>query len=656
MALIQNGISNQKVSSYNNVMESESKAFAALSKLQEARQTAFEEKLSKQRQKLSDKEIKKKEEQEIKLQEKLYKKQLAQLQKYFAQKKKLDSASDKVDIYEQQKRAQEELKARARTVMKMSKKERQALGITDDEYKAAKEVANNFRDNVTALSNLAKKLTSQIETIASYQSRWNTRLQGTGLRYEGFTGLAARLQGTVGMSPLVQLKDVYKNLDTLLDKGITYNVEQRAFLETIKDKIANTFDVANGTLLQLVRVQQADTSAARLGLEANLTRYFNAMYNNTEYLYNQFDSVSSQLYEATSQLSATEGVAFEYQVQKWLGSLYSVGMSSSAIGNIAAALGQLGSGNISGLSDSMLKLLTISVNKANIGGIGKVLAEGLDASQTNKLMESMVGYLQTIASTDSNVVRSQLASVFGLTVSDLTAISNLAVSTATVTKGKLTYSGAIEELMSQANAMYGRLSVGEMMTNMWENIQYGLAAGVSSNPALYALWNVSNALQDLVGGINIPFVEAAGFGVDLNATVSELMRVGALSGGILASTGQLIAGITRGSAGGFSAEAMLRSLGIRPNSMSVISRGAGSDTFTGGETVSQQTYIGNVSGEDLYSSSMSDVQQQKLELQGDIEEDIKIKQVDEHVVEIAGLLKNVITGMASFHVHIDPTI
>ena len=44
-------------------------------------------------------------------------------------------------------------------------------------------------------------------------------------------------------------------------------------------------------------------------------------------------------------------------------------------------------------------------------------------------------------------------------------------------------------------------------------------------------------LEDLVGGIPIPFISAMGFGVDLETTVADLMKVGAMSAGIFSGLG-----------------------------------------------------------------------------------------------------------------------
>ena len=198
-------------------------------------------------------------------------------------------------------------------------------------FKATKDTYNAYKENgasssaaglatglkaldagIQSLANFAQKLDSQVAEIASYQNNVNTRLNGSEKTYATASKV---LLGAVGVSPFVKSADVLKNLDELVDKGINYNVEQRAFLQTISDSIATTFDAANGTLLKLIRNQQGDTTAARLGMEASLNAYLNSMYQTTEYLSDVSDTVADSIYEATAQMTAREGVGFEYQVQ-----------------------------------------------------------------------------------------------------------------------------------------------------------------------------------------------------------------------------------------------------------------------------------------------------------------------------------------------------
>lgn len=262
-----------------------------------------------------------------------------------------------------------------------------------------------------------------LSVYTTYMSGINARMQGTS---KTFGGLLSNISRNLTASPYVKQIDVIDNLSKLVSQGIAYNVEQRAFLETISDKIATTFDATNGTLLRLIRIQQADTTAARLGLEADLTRYLNKNYQDTSYLSEQFDNVSAALYEATSIAGRNMGVEIEGVVQKWLGSLYSVGASDTLISTLSQGIGYLGSGNISALSssESIMNLFALGASKAGID-IGSAITGGLNASQVNKLLSGVVSYIQEIGSTGNLATRSEFASMFGMTISDMTALLNL---------------------------------------------------------------------------------------------------------------------------------------------------------------------------------------------------------------------------------------
>lgn len=102
----------------------------------------------------------------------------------------------------------------------------------------------------------------------------------------------------------------------MVSQGIAFNVEQRAALDVMKDKIATTFDAANGTLLRLVRIQEQDTTAGRLGMESALTAFLNNMYQTTEYMEGIAKTVKGNLEEAMSLMTGENALSFEYQVQK----------------------------------------------------------------------------------------------------------------------------------------------------------------------------------------------------------------------------------------------------------------------------------------------------------------------------------------------------
>ena len=102
----------------------------------------------------------------------------------------------------------------------------------------------------------------------------------------------------------------------MVSQGIAFNVEQRAALDVMKDKIATTFEATNGTLLRLVRIQEQDTTAGRLGMESALTAFLNNMYQTTEYMEGIAKTVKGNLEEAMSLMTGENALSFEYQVQK----------------------------------------------------------------------------------------------------------------------------------------------------------------------------------------------------------------------------------------------------------------------------------------------------------------------------------------------------
>lgn len=248
----------------------------------------------------------------------------------------------------------------------------------------------------------------------------------------------------------------------MISQGIAFNVEQRAGLAVLKDKIATTFNAANGTLLRLVRIQQQDTTAGRLGMESALTEFLNSMYQTTEYMQGIADNIKGNLEEAMSLMTGEDAVSFEYQVQKWMGSMYSVGMSDSAVQNLGKTLGDLVAGKLDAVTQGGTgNLVIMAANEAGMS-IGDILADGLDAGETNELLSHVVDYLSKIYAEagDSRVVQQQIANVYGMSASDLKAAVTLAQrnnevrnSNGKEKNGTFDYDDALARLTEMANSM-----------------------------------------------------------------------------------------------------------------------------------------------------------------------------------------------------------
>lgn len=511
-----------------------------------------------------------------------------------------------------------------------------------------------------ALSNFAKQLETQMDEIASKKSAIDTRLYGSQANEKRMGSywdkITADITGIAGVSPLVKQSAIADRVASMVGQGIAFNVEQRAVLDVVKDKIATTFDAANGTLLRLVKIQQQDTTAGRLGMEAALNEFLNNMYETTEYMSTLATSVKSNLEEAMSLMTGENALSFEYQIQKWLGSLSSVGMSDSAVQGLAGVLGQVAAGKIEGItSGGQGNLVIMAANQAGVN-VSDILNNGLDQNTTNTLMNSMVDYLAKIYNDagNSKVIQQQIASVYGLSASDLKAAVNLSSSRQSVSKNGLDYSSAMGRLNAMADSMYSRTSVGEIMTNMWDNVKYSLSAGMVNNPVTYALYKASGLLKDTTGGINFGLPLVMGNGMPITFNVADLMRTGALAGGAISSMAQMIGGMGNG---GLSGRGILKGAGIT-NGISVVTRGTGSSLSTmGGITVSESgSMVGNANSDDVTSKTMTDqTDSSKSETASAVDEsdDTKLSDVDNHVVTIIEILRSISDGNSILKVAID---
>jgi hypothetical protein len=572
---------------------------------------------------------------------------------------------------------QKELSGQAQNIYGRNKFSLFGIGLSEEEkfnlQEIRKEAEKNGLDGDTVvaqgrldaamamLAELGQKMMETGKKAAGAQSLIDTRLQGSNLN-DTLGGSYWRqmdwdMSSGIGMSPFVRQEDLLNNLKNYVAKGISYNVTQRAFLQTVSEKIANTFDAADGTLLKLIRIQQADSTAVRLGMESALTSFLNSMYETSEYMSDAANAVRQGLYEASALMDSAAATELEFQSQKWLGSLYSVGFSQTT--ELANAFGALAAGKLSSITEGgMGNLLVLSAQRAGLG-LGDILQKGLDESDTNRLFNAMVEYLSEIyAEThDSKVLSQEYAKVFGLAASDLKAIANLAPSLSAVESTNMTNKEMLAQLKSMSNTMFLRTSMGEMLDTAFENFSYTMSSSLYNNPMLYATYQIASLLKSAGGGGNIPFINIKGFGLDLNTTLADLLTFGAVGGSALGGIGKLVSGLFKGSGGGFSGSGMLKAFGVDfDNGISVLQRGEpGLLTTTKGATVSESGFAGNENSEDIKKKTVdeasADGKKQIAEAKAE-DEDIKIKQLDEHVLDIYNLLLDFAVGTRQMNVKI----
>ena len=413
------------------------------------------------------------------------------------------------------------------------------------------EVKRQFTEGKTLGEGLANAFTKSLDTVgrgintylgsySQYMSGIEARIQGSTKSFKGMTGLISR---NLAGSPYVSQTKMLENLNNLIAQGIVYNVEQRAFLQTVSDKMVTTFNALDDNLREIIKIQQADSTAARLGLEAELTQFLNANFGDTSYLNSLFDSIAGALIGTSSQLGRDRSIAFEYNIQKWLGSLSSVGVSGSTIQSLAKGINYLGTSDIHALTsdEQLLRLFSMGAQQAGLD-IGSIMTNGLTPDTANKLLRGVVALGQQIASNSNQVVKSQLGQLFGFTMSDLTAILNLKDDLNTLTKSVIDYTGAVQETKNQLQAIPGRVTLKDKIDTLFNNVMAGLGESIANNAATYTTWVVNELIKGATGGgveVNIPFLGA----VNLNNAVSA----GIAGMGLISQVGNIIGGLQRGS-------------------------------------------------------------------------------------------------------------
>ncbi len=546
--------------------------------------------------------------------------------------KRLD-LSKKIDAYSavNDKRIAKELETEKKKLKieedKLELQRRVEAGdITEEEYRSEskqirKEELSISREEELkkfisrSINRLVSAMTSQvndaINDVLSHRTGIMARLQGIGGADEyDYNGLLRTVSSNLATSPYVSQKNFMKKLDEAVDKGIAYNVEQRAFLNTVKDSIATTFDAFDSNLLRLIRLQQADSTAARLGMEAALTKTLNSVFSDTSYLSDMYDNISAAIVESEALMTRNAATEFEYVVQKWMGALYSLGASNELIGQVAQGINYIGTGNVQALAGNS-PLQTLFAMSASRSGLdySDLLVKGLDASNTNKLLKSMVEYLKEIAedSRNNNVVKAAYGDLYNMSLADMRAITSLTEGDiSSIYSQNMSYSDMQSSLSNQFNAISKRLSTGEMIQNVFDNFLYTAGAGIAQNALTYVTWKITDLIENSTRGIGIPSVLGLGTGVIMNGlTIEGLVKTGIVGLSTLAQIGSIISSINNG--GGTNLNAW--------GYTDILQRGEIVEQKIGSTvTTSGSTYVGSSSSGDIRNSSIAAATEESKEV------------------------------------------
>lgn len=368
-------------------------------------------------------------------------------------------------------------------------------------------------DGLTALGNSIQKAAQKsvdeaLSVYTKYMGSIDARLQGTNTN---FAGMMSTIQQRVGVSAFVNQKQLVEAISKLSSEGIAYNLEQRAYLQTLSDRMVTTFNVLDASLTRLIRLQQSDVTAVALGSEATLTQFLNSVFQDTSYLNSLYDSVYGAIIDASSQFNTEDQTRYAYNVQKWLGSLYSTGLSESAVGMIAQGLNALTTGNVSALNSnsSLQTLFGLAAQRSGMS-YSSILTQGLNAEGVNNLMKSVVELLQDIAKNTSNqVTKSAWSEILNMTLSDFRAVSNLtSTDISSIYGSNVTYQSALNETSNQLNSVVARTHMQTRIDNTIDNLLLNWANDLVADQEGYKKWKLTHVASDLIADLteSIPLV------------------------------------------------------------------------------------------------------------------------------------------------------
>lgn len=410
----------------------------------------------------------------------------------------------------------EEERAAARERIAQEQKDndsRNASALAESGFSSASsaEGLSTFGKILDVVSGISKKMSQNFTQAANFQNQYmgkvDARLQSEEAQTGFFKQITDDVQTTIGASRFVSQKELLQNVAKLTENGIAYNIEQRAMLATLSDKMVTTFDVLDNTLQRMIRIQQADLTMSQLGSEAQLTKFLNSQFEDTSYLNTMYDSVLAALTDSISSMDKNNATSFTYAVQKWLASLYSVGLSDQAVASIASGINALASGNINTLNGNQPLSVLMNMSATNAGlSYSDLLTQGLNASNVNDLMRSMVDYLGTIAenTTDNQVLRSQWSDVLGITLTDLRAVSNLTNNDiSAIYRSNTTYDQSINETKNQLQTVVGRTAASERVQTMADNFMFNWGMNMAQNDAQYMTWYATQFVDQLLGAVGL---------------------------------------------------------------------------------------------------------------------------------------------------------
>lgn len=393
------------------------------------------------------------------------------------------------------------LRSKSENASKQAMKSMQEKGLAPSGGPLSKlvDIAGKILDVASAIRKPIDQFVDEAaDILAANVGRINAALEGTGKTYADTT---ESMVEALGLNRFVQQGRYIQNIAELTSKGITYNVEQRAILQTIRDKTVASFSSMEGSLLRLVRLKQTDLTATQFGLEAALRNTLNRVFKDSTYLYDMYDSIAGAITDAVMISGGKDVTEYSSVIQTWMGAMYESGADSNMVTKIANALNALGSGNVTALASDqdIQRLILLSMDTIGMD-YADVLQQGLAPSDINDLLTAIVKYLVKIESNtkDNNVLQSSYTNLFGMSMSDLQAMKNLSSKMGSLTSVNAGSALAATKAEVAALETTSRTIVAEQVNNALANARFTFGNAIAKDASSYMTWKIANMTLDIV--------------------------------------------------------------------------------------------------------------------------------------------------------------
>lgn len=527
--------------------------------------------------------------------------------KALRERKKIEKEINKIQEKNQADRTAEEKKHLKELEDKKLQNAQKIQDLEDEREEKRNERREKTLENAgsAALSAMAdgvlklkSTLDSTMNTFLQTQESIAYNLNGTAMDIKG---ISKDLTNAIAGTGIVRQEAVYTKINEMVRAGIVYNVEQRAFLQTLSDDLGMMFNATDGSLVRLINLQRKDLTDERMAIQASLKTFLNQNYETSQYIVESFQGVSNALLEAQSIMTTQAGMEMEATVQKWLGSLSSVGMSESTIQSLATAIGQLGSGNLSALQGSNMQNLIVMGAAQSGLSYADLLTQGVSAQAADSLMQGIVRYIAQMGGNSSNVVKSEYARIFGLNVSDIVAASQVGAVNA--------MGGITTKIDGFLNSVGDYMYTSSRINKGMENFMYEWATGVASSDTNFAIYKALDVISGigsaLTAGITVstPKIFGAGADIELSKLIGMVPLLSTI-GSLATTIGDTASNLFNAETGAASIFAKLGAGGNRDQYIRATGSLTGFSKTSGLET-SGSMIIANTSTSDMANTSMT---------------------------------------------------